>query len=60
MPVFLSKDLISDWIENYDIPIDAIINSIETKDIKIYTVSKAVNNGRTDHEGLIDEMKTLL
>ena len=38
----------------------AIITSIETKDIKIYPVSKAVNNGRTDHEGLIDEMKTLL
>jgi len=60
MPVFLSDDLISDWIKNNDIPLDTIINSIETKDIKIYPVSKAVNNGRTDHAGLIDEMKTLL
>ena len=60
MPVFLNNELIPNWLNEIPTPLEDILESVTTDAIHIYPVSKEVNNGRTDHEGLIAEVKTLL
>jgi len=60
MPVFLDDELSALWLDNSGSSLELVLNNSHTNNIDIYPVSKDVNNGRVDHEGLITKLPTLL